>query len=144
MTVDEIKLRFPHASYAFIRANATGCEVGASGLPATKPKPNSRLALDSSLPGKEVGGWLPPTRAFVSFHIYSIQPRDWDNTFTKPLQDMLIEVGILAHDSWKGLQGIVIPHKVKTKKEERTEIEIWYEPMLNAPKSEAGTSGADS
>lgn len=126
MTENEIRRRFPNASAAFLRKNSDS-QDRAAGLPASQPKPDPRKSLDRVLPGKAAGGEVPARRAFICFHIYCIQPRDWDNSFTKPLQDLLVEIGVLDGDSWAEVQGIVIPHKVKTKKTQRTEIEIWYD-----------------
>jgi hypothetical protein len=128
VTLEQIKARFPNASAAFIRHNLTGCEPGSPRLPASKPEPDSRGPLDNSLPGEKTGRTVLARCAFIRFNVYSTQPRDWDNSWTKPLQDLLVEIGLLDSDDWKWLTGIVVPHKVKKKNQERTKIEIWYQP----------------
>ncbi len=82
--------------------------------------------MDRVVSGEAPGGWRPGDCAYIEFHVYALQPPDWDNAFLKPVQDLLIEIGLLASDKWDQLQGRVIPHQVKKKNQERTEIKIWY------------------
>lgn len=60
----------------------------------------------------------------IVFTVFAIRPNDWDNVWTKPLQDHLVRAGILDDDRWDFLAGRVLCCKAKTKAEERTEITI--------------------
>lgn len=130
MTRAEILKRFPNASAAFVRANAdelSGRRASAAdGVSAPVPKHDSGKSLEPVAQGEEKSGGLLGARAFIEFHVFAIQPLDWDNCFTKPLQDLLIEAGLLDGDGWDVLQGRVVPHQVHKKSEQRTEVRIWY------------------
>lgn len=130
MTREQLRARFPQASETFLRANADELPgrrgAGAARVSAPEPQLNSGSPLESAPRGEAKGCALFGERAYIEFHVFALQPLDWDNSFTKPLQDLLIEVGILAGDGWQQLRGQVIPHQVKTRKEERTEVRIWY------------------
>lgn len=128
MTRNEILRRFPNATESFISRNLrdAGSEAGPQTIPAPQPEPDSGQPLERLIPGKEKSGGLFGKCAYVEFHVFSVQPCDWDNYWTKGLQDLLIEIGLLDGDGWRQLQGKVVPLKVNTRKEERTEIKIWY------------------
>lgn len=130
MTRAQILKRFPYASAAFLRANvdelSSGRAPAAGGLPAPIPEHNPGQPLEPVVQGEAKSGGLFGARAFIEFHVFALQPLDWDNCFTKPLQDLLIEVGLLDGDGWDVLQGHVVPHQVHKKNEQRTEIRIWY------------------
>jgi hypothetical protein len=49
---------------------------------------------------------------------------DWDNPFTKPLQDLLVNRGLIPSDDWQTLEGCVKSRKAATKTAERTVIII--------------------
>jgi Holliday junction resolvase RusA-like endonuclease len=121
MTRDEILRRFPNASADTLKINADD-----PGLCAAQPERPARMPLERAAPGKEKGGdgIVAGARFRVQFTVFSVSPRDWDNQFCKPLQDCLIEAGIIPDDNWRVLEGSVISKKAKSKAEERTEITI--------------------
>jgi hypothetical protein len=130
VTRAEILRRFPNATESFITANlspgVTADKPDVDGLRSKKPEHHPGRPLDRPLSGETSGGWRPGDCAYIEFHVYALQPPDWDNAFLKPIQDLLIEIGLLASDKWDQLQGRVIPHQVKKKNQERTEVKIWY------------------
>lgn len=83
-----------------------------------------RNTLDRKVPRKTSRHGRTQRRFAITFYCYSVRPLDWDNWSTKQLQDCLVEVGILADDNWRALEGRVISRKAKTKAEERTEVHI--------------------
>lgn len=97
------------------RRNQAGGEI----CPA-KPKPPARKALVSIAPREAQSG----QRVKVVFRVYAVRPCDWDNYWTKGLQDCLVGAGLLCGDDWRVLRGEVISEKVNSRAEERTEIEI--------------------
>jgi hypothetical protein len=129
MTREEIRKYFPNASKAFLDANASDRPRRAPGpgvVSAPEPEFPAGGPLERPAQGEAAGPHLFGERAYIEFHVWAVQPADWDNSFTKPLQDLLITAGLLASDAWDKLQGRVVPHRVKTKAEQRTEIKIWY------------------
>ncbi len=125
MTIEELRRRFPKASDAFLRRNATGVDaIKNPGLRASNAKPDERKSLVSRLSGKEKGGTSTAGRLKIRFTVHSVRPADWDGYDIKYLQDMLCRAGILPDDNWCILCGEVISEKVHSKKEERTVIEI--------------------
>ena len=118
ITPNELKRIFAHATASIIKKNS---KDKSSGLPACKPKRIERSPLECAGAGKGESG----SRFEIVFTVYSIRPMDWDNHFTKGLQDMLVVAGILHDDAWHVLQGSVISRKVHAKEEEGTTIEIY-------------------
>lgn len=114
MTRDELIKKFPRASEAFIQANLER-------LRAAEPELPARVPLECPAPRKAKSG----PRLEIRFDIYSRRPLDWDNAFTKQIQDLLIVSGIIPDDSYDILQGRVVSHKAHNAEEERTEIEIY-------------------
>lgn len=51
---------------------------------------------------------------------------DLDNASIKPFLDGIVQSGLLEDDSTAQIQGLIhLPFKVKTKAEEKTELEFW-------------------
>lgn len=99
-------------------------QAGAEGLCPAKPEPDSGGTLDSAAPRETAGNESVTGRYRITFYIYRVRPLDWDNHFTKPIQDLLVEGGLLPDDNWQVLQGTVCSCKAKSRKDERTEIVI--------------------
>lgn len=97
---------------------------GPVGLRPAQPEPDSGGALERAAPGEAACGCGPDSRYRVTFTVYRVRPLDWDNSFTKPLQDCLVESGLLPGDDWRTLEGAVRSCKAASKKDERTEIVI--------------------
>lgn len=93
-------------------------------LRSPQPEQPARETLVSSVPGEEARGDCPPRRFVISFRIFACRPLDWDNAFIKPLQDCLVEAGLLPGDDWQTLEGHVTSHKAGSKAEERTEVTL--------------------
>lgn len=113
MNAAELKAKFPNASASFIQANTDG-------VCASQPERPQGRALDSDVSRKEKSG----PRVEIGIVVFSRRPCDWDNYFTKPLQDLLVTAGLLHADGWRHLGGRVSSRKVSTQGEERTEITI--------------------
>lgn len=90
-------------------------------IPTRKQKRPKGGTLVSGVPREETGS----PRLNVHFTIYAQRPCDWDGWHIKPIQDMLIEAGILSDDAWNILNGSVSARQVHSAEEERTEIEIY-------------------
>jgi Holliday junction resolvase RusA-like endonuclease len=93
-------------------------------LRAPQPERPARETLVSPVPGEAAGRASSQGRFSVTFKIFSCRPLDFDNAFTKPLQDALVEAGLLPGDDWRTLEGRVASHKARSKAEERTEVTI--------------------
>jgi len=122
MTREQILKLWPHASAATIARNLD--PAGVDRLHPGQPKPAQHPALDAKPKRKRSGSSSPRRRYFVTFIIYACHPMDWDNPFTKPLQDLLVNRGLIPSDNWQTLEGCVKSRKVATKTEERTELTI--------------------
>lgn len=96
----------------------------AARLRAAVPEPDTRGALERAAPGEAACGCGPDSRYRVTFVVYRVRPLDWDNSFTKPLQDCLVAAGLLPDDNWRVLEGAVRSCKAASKRDERTEIVI--------------------
>ena len=125
MTREELIKRYPRASDAFLRRNATGVAPAKNpGLRATHQKPDEGKPLVGRLPRKEKGGPGTVGRLKIRFTVHAVRPADWDGYDIKHLQDMLCRAGILPDDNWRILCGEVVSEKVHSKKDELTVIEI--------------------
>lgn len=116
-----------HEYDAYLRRRAAQAKDRPAGLLTGQQKPEERPALESVPRRKKQGGNSNPpvARFFVTYRIYACQPMDFDNPSTKELQDTFRKFHILTGDDWNELQGRVeTDHKVATRAEERTEIEI--------------------
>lgn len=89
-------------------------------LSPKRTEPDKGSTLERPLPGKEKSS----LRFKIHFDIYAVRPLDWDNHFTKPLQDLVAQSGIIPGDKWDQLEGSVASYKVYSPEEERTEITI--------------------
>jgi hypothetical protein len=65
-----------------------------------------------------------PPRFEICFHVYAVQPCDWDNYHIKELQDLVVKIGLVSSDGWQTLRGRIISDKAASKEEERTVITI--------------------
>lgn len=83
------------------------------GLPTTKQKQPARKPLERVAQGKDKS--VP--RFAIRFEIYSRRPCDWDNYWTKSIQDGLRQSGIIHDDSWDVLEGSVVSKKAHTDEE---------------------------
>lgn len=95
-------------------------QVSPKGIPTQRTQPDKGSALERPLPRKEKSS----LRFKIHFDIYAVRPLDWDNHFTKPLQDLVAQSGIIPGDKWDQLEGSVASYKVYSPEEERTEITI--------------------
>lgn len=93
------------------------------GIRPTESQPNERPALDKVPCGKAAGKGSDGERYRVTFTVYAVRPKDWDNNFCKVIQDQLIYSGWLPDDNWRILEGAIRTRKSKPG-EERTEVEI--------------------
>lgn len=119
LNMNENKLRrlFPNASLEFIKSNS-GPED--NGVCASKQEQPKRKSLERVTQGE-----VPSvSRYAIHFRIYSQRPLDWDNYWTKCIQDILVQIGAIHDDAWNVLQGSVKSEKAHSKEEERTEIII--------------------
>jgi hypothetical protein len=93
-----------------------------SGLPHAKPQPTPRPALGNSCEGKDQS----KTRTTLVITRCSIKLLDADNFAggCKPLIDQLRYAKLIADDDPETVEITFRQAKVKTKAEERTEIEI--------------------
>lgn len=98
-----------------------------SRLCSSHQEPAQRNTLERPAPRESKSRDGAVERYHVRFTIYSVRPADWDGYHIKELQDLLFRSGFLPEDSWDVLRGEVISEKVHSKKEERTEIEIWLD-----------------
>lgn len=122
MTREQLIAKFPHASAAFIAANADDCSQR---IRSEQPQPDERVSLVNSAEGEEAC-WHDAAESFeVRFIVYSQRPCDWDGYDIKALQDFLVTAGIIPGDGWKTLSGRVLSRQAATKEEERTVIEIY-------------------
>lgn len=148
MTRIQLLERFPQASESFLRENASDT-IRPSRIIPSLPKKNPaarritqknhentgpshrrvrpsqqeqppRLPLECAAQGEETGG----ARAEIIFRIASPRPMDWDNPWTKAMQDCLVESGILHSDAWNQLQGRCKTEKAR-KEEEGMRVEIY-------------------
>jgi hypothetical protein len=111
-------VRWTQQEYADFLDRAT--KAGSSRLHTGEPKQDQRTRLVPRVRRKAEGG-----ESFkIVFRVYAVRPKDYDNIYTKPLQDLLVHAGCLPGDDWKTLSGEVISAKAKSEAEERTEIEI--------------------
>lgn len=121
MTYDELKSQFPNASESFLRANA---DNNSARIRPANPQRIEGRPLERPVTGQETRWHFPAERFQITFTVFATSPADWDNYSIKYLQDWLVAAGIIPGDGWKTLSGRVLPVKVHTKEEERTEIEI--------------------
>lgn len=91
-----------------------------SRLCATKQEQPKRKSLERTAQRKDKSC----TRFEIRFTICAIRGLDWDNPWTKAMQDMLVHAGILHDDAWNVLRGCVDPQKVHKKEEEKMIITI--------------------
>ena len=121
MTKDEFKKLLDGGSFSFRRANQAHSQV-----PDSIPKRNKAPTLDRANAGetKSVG------RPVVRFTGYRIRPCDPDNFAgsCKDLLDCLRHAHLLVGDEPWNIIFQTDQVKVRTRKEERTEIEIIYPP----------------
>ncbi len=115
MNPNQLKRLFPNASQSTINKNRD------QGVCPPEQKPPQGKPLVRAPQREDSGGPFFEIR----FTIYSVRPNDWDNPWTKTLQDCLVRAGILHDDKWDVLQGKVISQKAYSKEEERTVIELF-------------------
>ena len=94
-------------------------------LRAPQPEPAKGKTLVDPIPREAEGGSGTQGRYRISFRIFARRPLDWDNAFVKPLQDLVVQAGLLPGDDWKTLEGSVSCYKARSKAEERTEVLIY-------------------
>jgi len=87
----------------------------------TDPKPEPTV-LDGALAEEEVEGRDPRRRVTVTS--YRVRLLDQDNLCVKYHIDGLRYNGVIKDDTTEDIEIFVHQHKVKTRKEERTEIEV--------------------
>lgn len=116
MTANEIRRRFPKASFAFIQANAETDHPLSSPVVECRPV-NEPLATAQVEKGN-------PGRVSVVVTSYRRRLLDEDNLCEKFHVDCCRYAGILSSDAPDKTSIQVRQVKVKTKEEERTEIEI--------------------
>lgn len=116
MTPNEIRQRFPFASEACIALNAS--------LQSAQPQHDAPKPLAKVAGRKEKS----VARIALRYRIYRIRLQDPDNAAagTKAITDGLRRCGLIPNDSPEEISLTVEQQKVKTKSEQRTEIEIAY------------------
>lgn len=104
------------------RENPDGSFSHSSTLPHAKPQPATRPALVNSCEGKDQS----KTRTTLCLTRHSTKLLDADNFAggCKPLIDQLRYAKLIADDDPETVEILFRQVKVKTKAEERTEIEI--------------------
>lgn len=126
LTPNQLKRLFPNASASCLRRNSDNHPAELSAGKVSKP--NERLPLVEVFKREAAGkrSVSKGERYRVTFVIYAVRPRDWDNLAAscKQLQDAIVEDGWLPDDNWRVLEGAVVSAKAKTKSEERTEVRI--------------------
>lgn len=113
----------PQASEDTIRANCTVQTLRSVIRPA-KQEQVEGLPLVKAVPRKAKSRPSTEGRLKITYRIYAVRPKDYDNPWTKCLTDLLVKSGILLGDEWYRLTGETISEKVDRKEDERTEIEI--------------------
>lgn len=91
--------------------------------PATKPECDPHETLE-----KHPQAALISERVYLVVLMYRCGGIEWDldNASFKPVLDGLVQAGVLEDDSCSFIEGLIkLPRKVKTKDEERTELEFW-------------------
>ncbi len=121
MNPDELRLLFPKASEAFIRANTTIRQTVAPRLPAQKPQPNKRKTVLHPRKAYE-GSCRRPT---VIITRCSTGRLDRDNLFaaTKKIIDCLFADGRIPGDTEDHIELFVFQKKV-AREHKGTLIEI--------------------
>lgn len=120
MTADELRERFPNASDQFIRANAQlplalGLEAPSAVLERDlRPRP---------LAARKAQG-INPARFLVRVTSYRVRLLDEDNLCAKYVVDCCRYAGLIPGDSPATTQIATGQEKVRSKAEERTEVEI--------------------
>lgn len=126
MTTKQLQELFPNASESFLSVNAVDQRYGPPDgeIPDTKPKRNKKAALVPAVPGKDKG----MARIAIRYHGYRCKLLDPENFAgsTKDLTDGLRKAGLIHDDSY---WHVTITHEqtqVRSKAEQKTEIEITY------------------
>lgn len=127
-----------------LRKEQSAAKGGDTG-PHGKPEPASHHALPK---GSSAASISTPVYLVVLCYRTSGLRWDLDNVSIKPFLDGLVQEGILEDDSCKEIQGLVtIPRKVKTKAEERTELEFWdashFGKFIDAARGKGEESGKE-
>jgi hypothetical protein len=106
---------------------------GKTAIQNGEPKCNPHDALESGSQNAPVGKEL-----YLVVLLYRTgQSFDLDNASIKPILDGIVEKGLVKDDSAAYIKGLVkLPFQVKTKDEERTELEFWdanyFAPYIDA------------
>lgn len=116
MTENEIKRRFPNASQAFIKANIDSYGISTS--------PFSELCARQTLHATGKDKTRSSERCLVSFTCYRTRKQDPDNAVVKWFVDALRRAKLIYDDTEEAIEIKIKQVKCKTRKEERTEIEI--------------------
>lgn len=127
MTREAILQRFPRASEDFIRKNLNETNHNNSRPSTSNPKQYQRDTLECAVQGEETCWYGAAQRFEIIFHVYGVNPADWDGYHIKELQDLCVKAGILPDDKWSVLRGRIYPQKVGSKEQEATVIEIMPE-----------------
>lgn len=114
MTPEQLKAKFPHASPAFIKANAGRVASGA------KPEHSTGNASHADRPSQT----RHPRKCLVRITCYRVRPQDPDNGVYKFHVDAIRHAGLLDDDTADALDLQVVQVKVQSRAYERTEIEI--------------------
>lgn len=116
MTKNEILRRYPRASESFIKAN-----IETDSVPSrTIPEYDIRKALHDV--GKNETRSMG--RCLLSFTCYRTKRQDPDNAVVKWFVDALRRARLIQDDTEEDIELKIKQVKCKTRKEERTEIEI--------------------
>jgi|GEM_PF-5692011 len=117
-------------------------QLSASGsktaIPDGQSKCNPHDALETGSQVKEIGKEL-----YLVVLLYRTgQSFDLDNQSIKPWLDGIVEKGLVKDDSTAYIKGLIkLPFQVKTKDEERTELEFWdanyFAPYIDAARRNA-------
>jgi hypothetical protein len=129
MTRDEFTSRFPHASEACIRANCSDAVRRAPGPPTVRREPSraqpQQTVFDAALgPAQGKAGYSGRVRIRIkSFRRFLLDP---DNLAggCKYFVDCCRYSGLVRGDSPADIEFAATQEKVRSKKEERTEIVI--------------------
>lgn len=116
MNPNELRQRFPFASETCIALNAS--------IQSAKPEPITPKPLERVAKRKEKS----VARIALRYRIYRVRLQDPDNAAagTKAITDGLRRCGLIQNDSPQEISLTVEQEKVRTRTEERTELEIIY------------------
>lgn len=116
MTENELRRRYPNASKAFIKANSEIDSVS----PGSISEHDIRKALHDV--GKNEA--RSSERCLLSFTCYRTKRQDPDNAVVKWFVDALRRARLIQDDTEDDIEIKIKQVKCKTRKEERTEIEL--------------------